>query len=152
MVIRAAKVPGIGRRQHAQRRLALRRPARARRSDGRRNAGGWRCRVILCMICTRATPPSCPMVHRFARSSSLFLSRHAERRRVPPRYIVRSVHNIRRISTRASLGSTRIARRRRWQPSILFSRRKCTWVSKAKLEDSYGTVSIFTTLTLPLEF
>lgn len=89
MVIRAAKVPGagVGRRQHAQRRLALRRPARARRSDGRRNAGGWRCRVILCMICTRATPPSRPMVHRFARFSSLFLSRHAERQRVPPRYI-----------------------------------------------------------------
>lgn len=53
--------PRVERRQHAQRCLALRRPARARRSDGRRKAG---CRVILCMICTRATPPSRPMVHR----------------------------------------------------------------------------------------
>lgn len=138
--------PRVGRRQHAQRRLALRRPARVRRSDGRRNAGGWRCRVILCMICTRSTPPSRPMVHRsLARPLSSSLAARGD----DDTASATSLQRVRCITFGGflqgpPLGSTprRIALRR-WQPSILFSRRKCTWVSKAKPGDSYDRFDLY---------
>lgn len=110
-------------------------------ATGEQNAGGWRCRVILCMICTRSTPPSLarpPFSSRECRATSLQRATHTHTFLQGDFY-------------KGLLADRRVARRRRCQPSILFLAPEMRVGIKSDAGRQLNDiVPILTTLTLPL--